>query len=230
MPITLGIDTTGPACSLALLRDEVQLGAVVDPAVGSAENLLPQLLSLLASCSLELGSIDRIAVCNGPGSFTGIRTGIASAQGIAFGRGLPVLGVSSLLCRLAPLFLAIQPETIGEFVPMITAREEEYYSAAVAVRRQGNGDFELVSVADVEVVASGEASEKSVILDDPSECGGLLAARSFVLCEGWLRRGYALKDLGQIAAGGVGLEPLYVKPVNAKTIEERFGGTRNSVD
>lgn len=227
-PITLGIDTTGPCCSLALLRGLERLAVLVDPAVGSAERFLPLLQSLLRSTALTLDDLERISVCSGPGSFTGIRTGFASAQGIAFARKLPVLGVSSLLCRLLPQLMAMPLATATHFVPMIKAREGEYYRCELQVIRREPERFDVVATE----VGVGEDLPVDAIVLDETERGGLaagagqpgaeLAAASFELCRDLLIQGTA-HGLCQLSSGGSGLLPLYVKAVNARTLEERFG-------
>lgn len=92
MPDTLVIETATAACSVALIRD----GAVIaerHEAVGRghAERLIPMIAELP-----DGGRAGRILVDCGPGSFTGIRVGIAAARGLALGWGVPVAGFSSL--------------------------------------------------------------------------------------------------------------------------------------
>lgn len=91
-PLTLVIETATAACSVALLRD----GAVVaerheDVGRGHAERLIPMIAELP-----DGGRADRILVDCGPGSFTGIRVGIAAARGLALGWGAEVAGFASL--------------------------------------------------------------------------------------------------------------------------------------
>lgn len=62
---------------------------------GQAERLLPMLQEMLAEAGAGWGDIGRIGVCTGPGNFTGIRISVALARGLALGRGIPALGVTS---------------------------------------------------------------------------------------------------------------------------------------
>jgi tRNA threonylcarbamoyladenosine biosynthesis protein TsaB len=73
----------------------------VDPVVerramerGHAEHLFPMIDKVLARAGIGYQGVGRIAVCTGPGSFTGVRIGVAAARGIALGRGIPVIGIS----------------------------------------------------------------------------------------------------------------------------------------
>lgn len=89
---TLAIETSGAACSVALLDDDCiieERHEIVGR--GHAERLIPWIASLP-----EGGRADRIIVGCGPGSFTGVRIGVAAARGLGIGWGVPVHGVSSL--------------------------------------------------------------------------------------------------------------------------------------
>ena len=90
------IETSTEWCSVALWRDG-ELGAIEERA-GSrhGELVLPMLDRLLAAAGLEVADLEAVAFGAGPGSFTGLRIACGIAQGLAFARGLPVLGVSSL--------------------------------------------------------------------------------------------------------------------------------------
>jgi tRNA threonylcarbamoyladenosine biosynthesis protein TsaB len=91
--VLLAIDTATEACSVALIAADGSLRAAAHEIVGRghAERLVPMIAELTAG-----QHVDRIAVGCGPGSFTGIRVGIAAARGLALGWGVPLTGVSSL--------------------------------------------------------------------------------------------------------------------------------------
>jgi tRNA threonylcarbamoyladenosine biosynthesis protein TsaB len=101
----LAIDTALAACSAAVL--DTQNGGVVAseslPMVrGHAEALLPLLQRVMQAAGLTFPDIDRIAVTTGPGSFTGLRVGLAAARGIALAADKPAVGVSTLSAYAAP--------------------------------------------------------------------------------------------------------------------------------
>ena len=99
--IVLGIHTAAPACDLALLRDGVTIAQVREPMVRGQDARLPGLTkTLLASADITLAEIDRYAVVTGPGSFTGIRVGVAFARGLSLATGAPCIGVTSLEAAL----------------------------------------------------------------------------------------------------------------------------------
>ena len=93
----LALDCAGLACSVALWRD----GTIVaeqtrEMARGHAEALMPMLGEVMAAADERLDALDRLAVTVGPGSFTGIRVGLAAARGLALAIGCPLIGVGTL--------------------------------------------------------------------------------------------------------------------------------------
>ncbi|MCX7931616.1 MAG: tRNA (adenosine(37)-N6)-threonylcarbamoyltransferase complex dimerization subunit type 1 TsaB [Rhodovarius sp.] len=87
----LALESAGPRCSAALLEDD----RVLAHAAAASPRGHAVLLPVLAARVLGDGAIDRVAVGVGPGGFTGLRAGLALALGIAAGRGVPVIGVST---------------------------------------------------------------------------------------------------------------------------------------
>ncbi|MEE2929633.1 MAG: tRNA (adenosine(37)-N6)-threonylcarbamoyltransferase complex dimerization subunit type 1 TsaB, partial [Pseudomonadota bacterium] len=99
--IVLGIHTAGPACDVALVRGEEILAETLVPMTRGQDAQLPGLVDrLLQRTETTLGEIDRFAVVTGPGSFTGIRVGVAFARGLSLATGAPSIGVTSLEAAL----------------------------------------------------------------------------------------------------------------------------------
>jgi tRNA threonylcarbamoyladenosine biosynthesis protein TsaB len=94
--LILAADTSLPLLSVALLRDETLLGAISLEGKGSRnEKLLPAIDWLLRESGVERTAIDLFAVTRGPGSFTGVRIGLATIQGLALAVGRPVCAMST---------------------------------------------------------------------------------------------------------------------------------------
>lgn len=92
----LAIDTAS-ACSVVLARDgHIVARRHAEIARGHAEALMPMIESVLEEAHLDYEDLDLIAAAVGPGSFTGLRTGLACARGLALALGKPTRGVSSL--------------------------------------------------------------------------------------------------------------------------------------
>ena len=93
----LAIETATPACAMGLLTSEgVELSLVVDDERHHTEALTPGIRELLERVALPARSIDRVVVDRGPGLFTGLRVGIATAIGFALGASAQLVGVTSL--------------------------------------------------------------------------------------------------------------------------------------
>lgn len=96
----LGIDTTGLLGGVALARGGKLLAETrLDARAAAGERILPQIDRLLTDLGLAKDALERLGVALGPGSFTGLRVGIATAQGLGQGLGIPVVGLSSLAAR-----------------------------------------------------------------------------------------------------------------------------------
>jgi len=111
-------ETSTEWCSVALWRDG-ELSAIEQRAANRhGELALPMLARLLAAAGLKVADLEAIAFGAGPGSFTGLRIACGIAQGLAFARGLPVLGVSSLEAMAeecgAPRVVACLDARMGE--------------------------------------------------------------------------------------------------------------------
>jgi tRNA threonylcarbamoyladenosine biosynthesis protein TsaB len=95
--IVLGIDTSTPQASVALCRDASLLEEVNFRLEDHhSRQLLPIIDWMLTSTGLKIGEVDLFAVATGPGGFTGLRIGIATALGLAAGNRKPTVGVSTL--------------------------------------------------------------------------------------------------------------------------------------
>ncbi len=95
--IILGLDTALAACSVAVTRDGRVLAAASEPMLrGHQERLAPMAQAVMAEAGLAFAELDRIGVTVGPGSFTGLRVGLAFAKGLGLALGKPCVGVGTL--------------------------------------------------------------------------------------------------------------------------------------
>lgn len=123
--IILAFDSTAKAASVAVCDDERLLGLYnIDNGLTQSELLLPMAENLLSSLKLSFSDVELLCAANGPGSFTGVRIGAALVKGIAFGRDIPCVSVSTLeeLCEnITPLTSIL--------VPCMDARRGQLYTA-----------------------------------------------------------------------------------------------------
>lgn len=95
--LTLAVDTSGKTASAALAEDNTLLGLrMVYTARAHSQILLPMVKALLAETNRTIEQIDLFAAANGPGSYTGLRIGVAAMQAMAFAQGKQCAGISTL--------------------------------------------------------------------------------------------------------------------------------------
>ncbi len=154
----LAIDTSGSICSLALQSAGTISSRNTDAERQSAQRILPMLGELLAEHKLKLDELDAIAVMAGPGSFTGLRIGIAVAQGLSMANNIPLIPVSNLAAQAAAVFRILgDGSSLDTVLVCDLARESEIYYAAyqkssdLGVKLLGN---EQLGLAEALIVAS----------------------------------------------------------------------------
>ena len=165
--ILVALDTATPSTVTGVLRED---GRVVeardDPAPGSrgehASRLLVLVEQALAHGGVEWGDVDRIAVGVGPGGFTGLRIGIATARALAQARGLPLVPVGSLAA------LAAGASAAGLVAAVLDARRGEVFAAV------WNAERELLAPA---ALAPEELAGRLAALDAPVQAVGDGAVR-----------------------------------------------------
>jgi tRNA threonylcarbamoyladenosine biosynthesis protein TsaB len=128
----LGFDTSTPASAACVLRDDGHSFEVVpEPArlsagPGHARELMPAVADVMERAGLDFGDLDGIAVGVGPGTFTGLRIGIATARALASAGGLQLRPVSSLAALAAGMGEGAPGDAL---LPLIDARRGEVFGA-----------------------------------------------------------------------------------------------------
>ena len=93
----LGIDTSSNASSVAVIEDNKLICEyTVNTKTTHSQKLMPMIENMLSMSDINIKDIDAIAICIGPGSFTGLRIGMATAKAIEHLNNLPIIGVNSL--------------------------------------------------------------------------------------------------------------------------------------
>src|SRR5687767_11529684 len=101
--IVLAFDTCLNACSVAVSDGDRVLAQRLEPmARGHQERLAPLVAEVMAAAGLGFGALERIGVTVGPGSFTGLRVGLAFAKGLSAALGIPAVGVGTLEALAEP--------------------------------------------------------------------------------------------------------------------------------
>ena len=179
----LAIDTALEACSAAVLDTErapISEQESLPMVRGHAEALMPLIARVMERADLDFAGLDRIAVTTGPGSFTGLRVGIAAARGIALAAGKPAVGLSTLAAYAAPLVAADDTLPV---VAAIDARHDRVYLQVFgpggrtilaprlaplreALRAAATGAPRLVGTAAAMLAAAWPAGERAPNLVD----------------------------------------------------------------
>ncbi len=122
----LGIESSGLTASAAIVEDGVLKGEfTVNNKLTHSETLLPMIREMCSISGIGLDTMDLIAVSYGPGSFTGLRIGIATAKGLALSYNIPAAGVSTL----DSMGLILSRMTDAAVCPLMDARRGQTYSA-----------------------------------------------------------------------------------------------------
>jgi tRNA threonylcarbamoyladenosine biosynthesis protein TsaB len=160
----VGIDTAGPVASAALVEDgklivEQRSGgqtgkSYVCSAVSRAnhaESVLPLIDSVLERAGCSLSDLSGFAVSIGPGSFTGLRVGLSTVKGLAYGWEIPVVGVSTLLANAARI-----TKWDGLICSFVDAKKKEVYAALLQKKndiiKRLSDDFVTVPERVIEMV------------------------------------------------------------------------------
>ena len=220
----LAFDTSADVMSIAL-TDGARVWQHTGPGGAKASStLIPGILALLAEAHLALGDLQAIAFGRGPGSFTGLRTACAVAQGLAFGAnagaGVPVLPIDTLMAVAEEARL--QQES-AHITALLDARMDEMY-----VQRYSCSNGVLTSLGDCELIRPEN------LLREP---GVLYAGNVFEVYQGRLSDGLnsvaclptataMLRLAPGLAASGHCVPaaqalPLYVRDKVAQTTQER---------
>lgn len=148
--IILSIDSTTPIAGLAVVQDQKLMGEyMVNTKNTHSEKLMPMIAALLGELSLTPEDLDAVAVMQGPGSFTGLRIGMATAKGIAQGCGKKLIAVPTLDCLAYNLV-----EYPGVICPVMNAQKKEVYTA---LYQTVNGCWERLS--DYQAIAAIQLAE-----------------------------------------------------------------------
>ncbi|MDX0625184.1 tRNA (adenosine(37)-N6)-threonylcarbamoyltransferase complex dimerization subunit type 1 TsaB [Sinorhizobium medicae] len=153
----LAIDTSGAGCFAAVYdggAGKLLACAGADIGRGHAERLMEFVDEALSASGRELAEIDRIAVTTGPGSFTGIRVGVAAARGLALALAKPAVGITTLRAVAESESLKQNGQPV---LAVIDAKREEVYLQAFDASGRPQGEAEILSVEKARLRFSGFA-------------------------------------------------------------------------
>ena len=216
----LAFETSAKAGSVALVTDgQLQAESYQNTGLTHSQTVMTMARDLLKSCSLTPEDIDAVAVAAGPGSFTGVRIGVAAAKGFAWGGEKPCYGVSTLEA------MALQLGICDGFVlPVMDARRAQVYTALFCAQKG-----KLTRKTEDRAIALSQLGQELASLDKPI----YLVGDGSLLCHNTLKEavpalvlppehrmhqraaGVALAAMAKIASGemgdGAALTPNYLR-------------------
>jgi tRNA threonylcarbamoyladenosine biosynthesis protein TsaB len=204
--LILALDTALETCSAALVRDGQVLAARGEPmARGHQERLAPLVEALAIEAGIVFAEIHRIGVTRGPGSFTGLRVGLAFAKGLGFALDRPVVGIGTLQALAAG-----EPGTVAA---VIDARRDQLYLQAFRDGRPLT-EPEALSLEDARIRLTPLGPIRLI------GSGAALLADAFPKAEVDLRAGADPVELarlvGEADPAQAVAEPLYLRASDAK--------------
>ena len=156
--LILAFETSAKAASVALLEEGKLLGeAYQNTGLTHSQTLMVMAENLLSQCGKTVADVTDVAVAAGPGSFTGVRIGVAAAKGFAWGRELPCYGVSTLESMALGLG-AWQ----GYVCPCMDARRSQVYNALFYVNKGT-----VTRVCEDRAISLAELGEELKKLEEP---------------------------------------------------------------
>lgn len=122
----LNIETSSKNCSVSISENQEQLCLCeeVSESYKQSENLHKFIQWALEGAEISLSDLDAVAVGKGPGSYTGLRIGVASAKGFCFGNDIPLIGINTLKILASPYF----DQKYEVIIPIMDARRMEVYT------------------------------------------------------------------------------------------------------
>jgi tRNA threonylcarbamoyladenosine biosynthesis protein TsaB len=208
--LVLALDTALASCSAALVRDDQVLAARAEPMMrGHQERLASQIQELFVDAVTAPSELDRIVVTVGPGSFTGLRVGLAFAKGLGAALGKPVAGVGTLeaLAASAP------PARLAAAV--IDARRDQVYLQPFRDRTPARPAQALTVDEAVDLLINIDVNGPDLLIGPGSS---LLASRfpGAATDDRVAADPVVLARLGMTQTPVIPPEPLYLRTADAK--------------
>lgn len=225
----LALDTACGRCSVAVYGDgEERSFLVSEQATRQAEQLIPMIEQALEQAEIGYSDLDVVAVTIGPGSFTGVRIGLATARGIALASGTPLMGITTLEC----MAYAALPDTSDDLRVLAVAqdaRRDQFYfqcfdrslnvidepvlvdtdEIALRIMEEGAGGVTVISDQWQNVASQlQEDTAIEVFRSDVTADAALLARRAY--------ERITQQDEQPSAEYARHVRPLYIRPPDAK--------------
>lgn len=214
-PIVLAVDTSSACAGFALARGNKLIASLKsDASVPHSRTFFLQIAELLKTAGISLGDVEIFAVATGPGSFTGLRVGLAAVRGLAHSLGKPAVGVNSIEA------MALSSNVVGDILVLIAAGRNEVYS----------GVCRVTEIGTVERLAADQVGSLASILNSDWKSQSLfvvgsISEESLTNMPNWhfkpsfssVAEAIALRvPAFSLGSGDSSLRPHYVRPSDAE--------------
>lgn len=212
-PLVLAVDTSSAYAGFALARGAELIASLkIDASVPHSQTFFLQISELLKVAGISLNEVQIFAAATGPGSFTGLRVGLAAIKGLAHSLGKPAVGINSIDA------LALSSKVIGEVLVMIEAGRKEFYSGIRQITEDGNvKPIGIDRVGSLALISSELSAQSGTVVGSVPE--EFLADHP-----GWqfkpglvtIAEELALSAPGFLHSADCSLRPHYVRPSDAE--------------
>jgi universal bacterial protein YeaZ len=231
--LTLAFESSAKAASVCLARDEELIAQYTQcSALTHSKTLLPMAEDMLKNTEISLNDVDIFAVAKGPGSFTGIRIGIATVKGLAWSLDKPCIGVSTLE---AMAWHGI--EAGGYICPVMDARRNQVYNSLFEIK---NGkperlcDDRAISISELisdikrlptPPLLVGDGAQITSVEFDKAGIEYRMAPNNLVMQSAW---GVAMASLDKESCTSAELLPVYLRLSQAeRERQEKMAASEN---
>lgn len=226
--LTLGIDTATRVCSVAVCDGNKILGSLeVNVGLTHSEGLVPQLETLLKLARVKKEDLELITVSRGPGSFTGLRIGMATAEAMAYALSLPLTAVDTLESIAYNL-----PVAGVRLTPVLDAQKGNLYVGSYVWDRDHLVETEPVQIVPGKELAARlqEGDQPAILMGECHRVSGTEACDRVTLApeSARLPRGSSVAILGaaRYVPGGdlhsyFGMDPFYIRRSEAEELWEK---------
>jgi tRNA threonylcarbamoyladenosine biosynthesis protein TsaB len=189
MALILNIESSTEVCSVSLAEDGIII-QTIESLIGQnhAKLLTRYIEEIFSNIDLSIDNLEAIAVSGGPGSYTGLRIGVATAKGICYGLGIPLIAITSLAAMSHHVIQHISVYNLPEdeeflFCPMIDARRMEVYTAVYNRKEEMVREIKADIIDHLSFLAYLEKGKMVFFGNGAAKCRGIISHPNVYIIE-----------------------------------------------